>query len=209
MHRRMRAVPALVAVLLIVVATTTYSLAASAQTPPAQFQFLEKRGAYAVGLKVVSQFDPSRKFPLQAVGNGSSSGDATGPRPIQTLIWYPASGHGSHTMTVGDYAQLARTEIHFDKPDASSKWVSKLARSETVTLWAERDASAAKGRFPVVIYAPGQSSVAWDNADLCEYLASQGYVVIASPSLGKSARDADDNLDDIDAEAADISFLIS
>ncbi len=111
-------------------------------------------------------------------------------------------------MTVGDYAQLAKTEVHFDRPDENNKWVSKLAGSAHAVLWAQYDAPMANGRFPLVIYAPGQSSVAWDNADLCEYLASHGYVVIASPSLGKSTRDADDNLDDIDAEAADISFLI-
>jgi len=72
-----------------------------------------------------------------------------------------------------------------------------------------RDAVPAKGRFPIVIYAPSDSSVSWENADLCEYLASHGYVVLASPALGVSTRDMKDDLDGINAQARDISFLIS
>lgn len=179
---------------------------ASAQLPPVGFEFSAKPGPYVVGLKVVNQYDRSRIFPLQMEGGDKPA--ASGPRPLQTLVWYPASRKAGQVMTVGDYARLAQTEIRFDRPDENSKWASKLAGSEHAALWAHRDAPLADGRFPLVVYAPGQSSVAWDNANLCEYLASQGYVVVASASLGKSTRDADDNLADIEAEAADISFLI-
>jgi len=173
------------------------------------FQFLRQRGPYAVGLKVVEQYDTSRTFPRHDADGDPAHAQSAGPRPLQTLIWYPASGPEGRAMTVGDYARLAETEVHVDPPHQPHPWETKLAASASVPLWAQRDAAMAAGRFPLVVYAPGQSSVAWDNADLCEYLASHGYVVIASPSLGKSTREADDNLDDIDAEAADISFLIS
>lgn len=177
-----------------------------AQTPP--FQFLNTQGSYPVGLKVVDQYDRSRTFPCALEGVEKSSNKICA-RPLQTLIWYPSSDSAGKPMTVGEYAQLAETEIHFDQPDKHNEWQSKLDTSADVRLRAVRDAPLAKGHFPVVIYAPGQSSVAWDNADLCEYLASHGYVVLASPSTGKSTRDADDNLGDIDAEARDISFLVT
>jgi len=170
---------------------------AATQTSSPAFRFLGKRGPHAVGLNVVDQYDASRRFLASA-----------GSRPLQTLVWYPAVETNGKAMTVGDYAQLAGTEIHFDRADEGNRWIGKLATSATNPLWAVRDASPSSGRFPVVIYAPGQSSVAWDNADLCEYLASQGYVVLAVPSLGASTRDADDNLDDLRAEARDISFLV-
>jgi dienelactone hydrolase len=65
------------------------------------------------------------------------------------------------------------------------------------------------GRFPVVvIYAPSLSSMAWENADLCEYLASHGYVVVASPDMGATSREMTVDLGGIDAQAQDISFLI-
>jgi pimeloyl-ACP methyl ester carboxylesterase len=182
---------------------------ALAQTQSDGFQFLGKSGPHSVGLKVVHQYDRSRAFGSTTGGNGDSSIGTAGPRPIQTLIWYPASASDGKPITVGNYAQLSRSEIHFDRPDKSNAWLEKLAAYADVALLAKIDAPMAKGRFPLVVYAPGQSSVAWDNADICEYLASHGYVVVASPSLGKSTRDADDNLDDIEAEATDISFLIT
>jgi len=76
-------------------------------------------------------------------------------------------------------------------------------------LWAVRDAKLAKGHYPVLIYAPSDSSVSWENADLCEYLASHGYVILASQSMGVSTRDMTDDLDGINAQARDISFLIT
>lgn len=87
-------------------------------------------------------------------------------------------------MSVGDYAHLAGTEISLHAPGQSNRWNSMLAASSSVALWAVADAPFAEGRFPVVIYAPSGSSVSWENADLCEYLASHGYVVLASPSMG-------------------------
>src|SRR5215471_16085124 len=178
---------------------------ALSQFPP--FQFLQKPGPYPVGLKVVNQYDPSRKFPAtpdrpEAPGQGS--------RPLQTLIWYPALQSRSKPMTVGDYVVLADTEIHFDTPDQEhNKWRRRLNSSFDLSLWAVRDAKPVEVRYPVVIYAPSDSSIAWENADLCEYLASHGYVVLASPSMGASTRDMTDDLAGINTQALDISFLIS
>src|SRR5215510_1270111 len=82
---------------------------ALAQTHP--FQFLQKAGPYPVGLKVVNQYDPSRKFP--AAPDGYEAHGGQGSRPLQTLIWYPALESSSKPMTVGDYVELADTEINF------------------------------------------------------------------------------------------------
>ena len=77
-----------------------------------------------------------------------------------------------------------------------------------MALWAVRDAPPAPGRFPVVIYAPSFSAMSWENADLCEYLASHGYVVMASPDMGATSREMTADLAGINAQAGDISFLI-
>jgi hypothetical protein len=69
-----------------------------------------------------------------------------------------------------------------------------LKISSEIPLWAVRDAKPAKGDYPVLIYAPSDSSVSWENADLCEYLASHGYVILATPSMGVSTRDMTDDL---------------
>ncbi len=75
-------------------------------------------------------------------------------------------------------------------------------------LWAVRDAPMLTGKFPVVIYAPSFGSMSWENADLCEYLASHGYVVLASPDFGAASRSMTSDLTGIRAQAADISFLV-
>lgn len=113
-------------------------------------------------------------------------------------------------MTVGDYVRLADSEIHFNAPDEKeNRWRSLLKTFFNIPLWAVRDAQPANGHYPVLIYAPSDSSVSWENADLCEYLASHGYVVLASPSMGVSTRDMTDDLDGINGQAHDISFLIT
>lgn len=196
---------------------STIPLTASAQTPqpiPIEaafppFQFLQKPGPYPVGLSVVNQYDPSRKSPVLA-GDHSKPVESDKGRPLQTLIWYPSLPSGIKSMKVGDYVALADTEISFGAPDQEhNKWRTRLKSSFDVPLWAVRDAKMAEGHYPVLIYAPSDSSIAWENADLCEYLASHGYVVLASPSMGASTRDMTDDLAGIDSQALDISFLVT
>ena len=64
------------------------------------------------------------------------------------------------------------------------------------------------GRFPLVIYAPSVNAPATENIELCEYLASNGYIVIASPSMGASSRSMTIDIAGANAEAQDISFQI-
>jgi pimeloyl-ACP methyl ester carboxylesterase len=181
------------------------SVFASSQTSP--FQFLREPGPYPVGMKVVYQYDRSRNYSADAQSR-PTAGDET--RPLQTLIWYPSLKSPAKAMTVGDYVRLADTETHFNTPDEKeNRWRSLLKTSSYIPLWAVQDAQQTKERYPVLIYAPSDSSVSWENADLCEYVASHGYVVLASPSMGASTRDMTDDLDGITAQARDISFLIT
>jgi pimeloyl-ACP methyl ester carboxylesterase len=175
-----------------------------AMTQATSFRFTEPPGPYPVGLRVVNQHDASRSFGKERV------------RELQTLVWYPALPKPSRHMTVGDYVNLTLSEIRSDaaaasnvKPELYTKWMSRVSSSLAEPLRAARDAPQARGNFPVVIYASSDSAVSWENADLCEYLASHGYVVLASPSMGVATRDMTDDVPGIDAQARDISFLIS
>ncbi|HEY1805329.1 MAG TPA: dienelactone hydrolase family protein [Terracidiphilus sp.] len=114
-------------------------------------------------------------------------------------------------MTVGDYAKLLASETSFDKAQAWGEfktWIDGMKPTLNDPLWSRKDAKAMDGKFPVVIYAPSFSAMSWENADLCEYLASHGYVVIASASIGATERVMTRDLQGIDAQARDISFLI-
>ena len=99
---------------------STILLTASAQTPqpiPIEtalppFQFLQKPGPFPVGLRVVNQYDPSRKSPVLA-GDHSKPAKSDKGRPLQTLIWYPALPSGIKSMKVGDYVALADNRDFF------------------------------------------------------------------------------------------------
>lgn len=182
------------------------------QTGPV-FRFSESPGPYTVGLRVVAQYDRSRTF-RYAVDELGKPYRGERARPLQTLIWYPANGNrSSKPMTLGDYLSLMQTEIDFDHPKMPVKekeWSSALGSTLETPLHAVRDATPVPqaGDFPVVIYAPGSNDPAWENSDLCEYLASYGYIVIASPSLGAKSRRMTIDLGGANAQATDISFLI-
>ena len=183
------------------------SVFAASQT--SSFRFLQNPGPYSIGLKVVDQYDRSPNYP-DSRKDPSKSSVGESARPLQTLIWYPSLKSMGEPMTVGDYIQLADTEIHFDAPyPEQNRWRLLLKTSSEIPLWAVRDAKMAKGHYPVLIYSPSDSSVSWENADLCEYLASHGYVVLGSRSMGVSTHDMTDDLNGINAQARDISFLIT
>jgi len=175
-----------------------------------RFHFTEKPGPDAVGLKVVEQYDFSRSYRSVTDELGKPyQGERA--RPLQTLIWYPAEKTSGKPMMVGDYSDLLATETSFGRPERSpdwKQWIDGMKPTLKDSMWAVRNAPLLAGRFPVVIYAPSLSSMSWENADLCEYLASHGYVVVASPDMGATSRDMTSDLGGINAQAQDISFLI-
>lgn len=175
-----------------------------------RFQFTEKPGAYTVGLKVVYQYDSSRTWhsTVDELGQPYTGERA---RPLQTLIWYPAEKPAGTAMTMRDYALLRVTETDFDaKPKPGEVLPPDEGRKAAFDdrLWAFRDAPLKADHFPVVIYAPSFSNTPWENADLCEFLASHGYVVLASPDMGVTTRGMTGDLAGVEAQARDISFLI-
>lgn len=173
------------------------------------FPFHNKPGAHAVGFRTVEQTDPSRSY-------GGK------PRPIQTAIWYPAV-KGGQAMRYDDYLQLlgwdddfARSPAERDKVLAAwlkrvteGKPAEQLAAERRDPRWAVRDAQALPGKFPVVIYSPSLSSNVFENAEMMEFLASHGYLVIASPALGVEGRWQKPDLAHAEAQAADIRFLVA
>ena len=174
------------------------------------FHFAERSGPDAVGLKVVEQYDFSRSYRSLTDELGKPYQEERA-RPLQTLIWYPAQKSSGKPMTVGDYGDLLATETSFGRPELSpdwKQWLDSMKPTLKDSMWAVRNAPLLAGRFPVVIYAPSFSSMSWENADLCEYLASHGYVVVASPDMGATSRNMTIDLAGIDAQAQDISFLI-
>jgi dienelactone hydrolase len=193
---------------LILIVSGALSLDAAAAAP----SLIPDAGPHAVGLHIVQQYDYSRVMDVQVNAFGKVL--PTGPgRPIQTLVWYPAKRSTAAPMLMADYgeASLSDVDFTFAKSAAAKQRAQWLAGPQKVqyasATLAVRDAAAASGSFPVVIYAPSFAAQAFENMDLCEYLASHGYVVIASRSMGARSVMMTDDVEGVDAQAADIAFL--
>lgn len=196
--------------------------APSASWAKSNFTSINPSGPHAVGLRVVEQYDFSRSYrgATDLVRGNAITGEPA--RPIQTLIWYPARAGSAPSMTVADYLRLGASDDNFEHaPAERAALEAKYTRGQVAALsperaqaelaapmLARRDAPTSPGKFPVVIYAPSFSAPAFENADLCEYLASQGYLVIASPSFGRASRDMTSDLEGVEAQVSDIEFLI-
>jgi dienelactone hydrolase len=187
------------------------------------FEFHPAPGPLPVGFRVVQQYDHSRVFlgDVDPVTGRATKGERA--RPVQTLVWYPAAGSGK-AMRYGDYLELIGTELDFTLgKDAAKAAASVVIQEEYIAesgpeqarqvldgpMRARRDAPAQAGKFPVLIYVPSISAPAGENADLCEYLASHGYIVIASPSVGPRSRTMPNDLEGAQTGADDIAFLIA
>ena len=184
------------------------------------FTFSNPPGPHAVGVKLIQQYDHSRlyKGDIDLATGDKVEGERT--RPVQTLLWYPAA-RGGKPVSYRQYLETAATEDAFTRSAQESKRMTDemiasrsgtrrdaLLRDVNAPMRAVRDARTVEGKFPVVIYAPSYSANAYENADLCEYLASQGYIVLSSASIGARTRSMTVDLEGVEAQAADIAFLI-
>jgi dienelactone hydrolase len=204
--------------LLLLLVCGVISRVAVANTP----SFPGGPGQFAVGLRVVQLHDKSRVYSgkIDLVSGTPADGDRA--RPIQALVWYPAEKQGGTAVRYADYLRSAATEEQFQRDaTAIDRFVADYLQDNypilsplqgkaalDQTMLARRDARPAQGKFPILVYAPGSSMSAHENADLCEYLASHGYLVVASASMGVHTRSIDLDLEAAESEARDISFLL-
>jgi hypothetical protein len=192
---------------------------ASAQS---NFTRVNPAGPHEVGLHVIEQYDLTRGYRGETDPYSGKPTHGERARPIQTLIWYPAEKGTGRVINAGNYVRLGGTSDFFPASQTERAHLEasytenrvngltpERARAElTAPMMANLDATPSPGKFPVVIYAPSYRAAAFENADLCEYLASQGFVVIASPSTGQSPEGMKDDLEGAETQLGDIQFLV-
>jgi dienelactone hydrolase len=184
------------------------------------FSFSNPPGPHAVGVKLVQQYDRTRLFKASVDLATGEPVQGERARPIQAIVWYPAA-RGGKPVTYRDYIETSATDDDFTRSAADIKRMTDVVikdnagtRRDAVLrdiarpMQAVRDARAENGKYPVVIYAPSYSAPASENADLCEYLASHGYIVLSSRSMGAHTRAMTIDHEGVEAQAADISWLI-
>ncbi len=138
-----------------------------------------------------------------AVGHLTSHAtDKSRSRTLRYDIWYPANATAAAAGPVtnyelDDYFFLGR----------SVPFPSALAR--------EGVAADASGAFPLIVYSHSRGGTRFEAYDLCELLASRGYVIISADHTGSGwigdmnpMGDEEDPIRDFSPRALDCRFLI-
>ncbi|MBT5875446.1 MAG: hypothetical protein HOH43_18640 [Candidatus Latescibacteria bacterium] len=122
-------------------------------------------------------------------------------------------------MTLGDYTALTASAETPDEATQAQKRAAFLRyrpylstddafdRVFSQAMGAVRDAEVLSGSFPVVVYGPSQGGSAFDNAVLCEFLASHGYIVASVASKGPYSRKMPMNSAGVEAQVRDLEYL--
>ena len=188
-----------------------------------------KPGPHGVGFRVQYKLDHSREYDPEFVTD-TTRFPVHRPRPIMIGIWYPAQKTNASRMAYQQYLNIApgpgplapfarRLEVAMrdvigeettgHQPGAMTPAETKaFERLMLTTTSAVKNAPAARGRFPVVLYHPGLSGTYEDNSALFEYLASHGYIVVSSPYPDPDASSVLVG-GNIAGSFADLDFLVS
>ncbi|HDZ14851.1 MAG TPA: alpha/beta hydrolase [Pricia sp.] len=174
-----------------------------------------KNGAYNVGFKHYTMIDSTRLYIIENDFNNQLV-----YRPIPVSIWYPAviDNKNAKQITVLDYLQILKEEEESQNlpnellldwfPDLGGDTPQNKAHlTEKVNALSNADFS--EGKFPVVVYAPSYQASSIENFALFEYLASNGFVVISSPSRGTDTRWLEGGTTkDMETQSRDVEFLL-
>jgi len=179
-------------------------------------------GPHAVGFMAFEEYDYGRTFQAKRDYFGEViPGEKA--RPIQACVWYPAvEDAGAVPVLFSDYAFSPPEDHSFYQflsavQNREVAWLHRiLMNNQTAVLEvlgldmnAVRDAEAAEGVFPLLIYACDFDRGIGENAVLCEYLASHGYVVAACHALSATSVRSQPGAAALEAMAGDLEYLIA
>lgn len=177
--------------------------------------------SYAVGFKYYKTRDITREYLIY---------DDTVPRPLLIHFWYPSENNSAvNKLKFKQYIELIaiREDYAKDKEtienecygfiDAYAGYAKSNLRIAVNTstesilnsvVCASLDISQAKGKFPLIIYAPSNAKTPVQNHLLCEQLASRGFYVISVSSAGENSINRNDPGKSMEAQVTDMEFIL-
>lgn len=179
-------------------------------------------GPHAVGFRSIERYDRSRVF-REKLGPGGAVRPGERSRPVYLYLWYPAEAAvDAPRMVYGEYsfanpadpafyplaARLQEREIYGALYPFFGGQRGSVVDLMNVATAAVRDAKPLAGSYPMILYLPDLRGSAGENALLCEYLASHGYVVAATQPLGTLLRDPSPVPDDLESLLRDAEFAL-
>lgn len=180
-----------------------------------------KPGSYEVGFRTIEKYDYSRAFrPKSDYFGNPLEGERA--RPIQVCLWYPAkTDAGAMRLTYGEYAfpypeDMSFFDILSHVQNREVIYLNALAGDHgpvvsmmSAEMAAVRDAEPYDSIFPLIIYHQDLPRSYCENGILCEYLASHGFVVATTHSLGNTSLNPEDSYTDLAMLVRDKEFVIS
>ncbi|KQC30522.1 prolyl oligopeptidase family serine peptidase [Flagellimonas eckloniae] len=171
-------------------------------------------GKYKVGFKHYTVIDSTRNYQVKNEFNNQFIF-----RPIPISIWYPSEikNANSKQITVLDYLEILKEEEEWENlPNEflldwfPYLWNTPQNRAHLVEkTTAFSDTNFLKGKYPVVLYTPSYQASSIENFAMFEYLASNGFVVISSPSRGTDTRWLEGGtIKDMETQSRDVEFLL-
>ena len=174
------------------------------------------KGKYNIGFKVLSLYDSTR-----TINNGESL------RPVQISIWHPAQfSNNPQTLSYRDYFLLSAEELNFNISDSIKnksieEYKSLLLQNGVnenafnkwfnIKMLAVENANPIPQKFPLIVVAQGNYQSAHHQVFLCEFLASNGYVVVTTPSQTRISGQMTENsqaLESTEDQVKDMEFVI-
>ncbi|MGH7490881.1 MAG: tetratricopeptide repeat protein [bacterium] len=181
-----------------------------------------KPGPYHVGFKVESTFDHARTFNTPKYNYEGEFQKGERARPMVIAIWYPAQKTGKAQAAsfeeyfyppvagkISEQQKIAARQGFKNSPLARDMSQEKVDQLLGTRIAAARNATAEKGAFPVIVLAQGFNLQSNTHSVMCEYLASQGYVVATSPSRGAAGNQMTFDLVGVETQARDMEFIIA
>ncbi len=173
-----------------------------------------EKGKHNVGFRHYTTSDSTRIYQI-----GNNFDNQLINRPIPISIWYPASNKSSDSnqLTVLRYLEILKEEEESENlpnellldwfPGLGDTPQNRAHLSEKVNALSNAD--YLEGKFPVIVYAPSYQASSIENFALFEYLASNGFVVISSPSRGTDTRWLEGGTTkDMETQSRDVEFLL-
>ncbi|PQB05723.1 CocE/NonD family hydrolase [Aureitalea marina] len=171
-------------------------------------------GQYQVGFRHYTATDSTRTYRI-----GNEANNHFIYRPIPISVWYPARAKEitSESLTILDYLEVLKEEEEWENlpNEFLLDWFHYLWNTpENRAHLPEKtkavpEAKAIDQKFPVIVYASSFQASSIENFALFEYLASEGYVVISSPSRGTETRQLEGGIPkDMETQARDVEYLL-
>lgn len=172
-----------------------------------------QRGPYAVGFQHYLASDSTRTY-----ARIYDYTNRTIPRPISISMWYPSDQKitAEKPLSILNYFEILKEEEEWENlpNELILNWFTYTNTPENQEHLTEKSSAYpninfAEGQFPVIVYAPSFQASSIENFELCEFLASHGYLVISSTSRGSENRWFSTNsLKELETQARDIEFLM-